>query len=157
LFFIWILKNNIQLFFSIDWVWIQTHFLTFAVTLFLIPSVYRLLKLIFNESSDIEINDDGIVLKNIITQKKEIISRSKIKGYRIERYKWNIIKIAWIKSIWEYESKALVIYSNYRAVKHFKSLNYFGINRFVKELDMFNYTVLMSKKRYFDKGDYLSL
>ena len=154
LFFVLIIISNVPLFISLNLETLQMHFLQVVITIFLIFTLFRIIRLLLTESIDIKIDEDKIITKNLITRKQKIIEKSYIKGYRIERYKWNIIKISGIQSFWEFESKMIVIYSNYKAIIHLKSFNYFGTKKIVNRLELCNYRQTLRNLRFFDIYNY---
>lgn len=120
------------------------------IIFFLIFTILRLIRIIFSESVDIELNDKFIKIHNILTRKTQTYNHKNISGYKVEKYKWNIIKISGLSSMWNFESKKLVIYSRFKALYHFKSINYFGLEKFTELLKQYNYQELRSQQRFFD-------
>lgn len=120
----------------------------FALTLL------RIIRLIITESLDFELVAEGIQTKNIINKQVKLIQREQITGFRIERYHWNFVKIIGIQPFWSFESTQVVIFSDYRAILHFKSINYFGFYPIVQLLVDHHYKQISKRKRYFDRESY---
>jgi len=136
---------------------IGDNFSNLIITIFFIFSLFRVLRMILTESVDLEVNDEEIILHNRVTGKSKSIKKKNISGYRIERYKWNFVKISGVKSFWEFESKMVVIYSNYRAIIHLKSTNYVSIKKISRRLLCNGYYPVPKYKKFFDKYNYLYL
>lgn len=103
--------------------------ITLFLLLFLLFSIRRLIRLIFQESLDIYISDEGILVKNIITRKQYLIKKNEVKGCRMEKFTWNFYKVWGIKSFFEFNSNMIVFYSNFTALVTLKSFNYFSFNK----------------------------
>ncbi|UZR93465.1 hypothetical protein [Chondrinema litorale] len=156
-FFTNIIISNLPLFFSIDAESFQKHFIAIIFSFYFTFTVYRIFRQIFAETFDIEIDEDAITLKHIITRKKHVIEKASISGYRIESYNWSFIKISGIKPFWEFEFNMVVIYSNYKALHHFKSSNYLGLKKIVDLLEESNYSAITRTRRFFDRYRYLKI
>lgn len=130
------------------------HYLSAIFTIFLFFTLLRMTHLIFKESFDVEITDNGILTKNIITKKQKHIHKNHISGFQREKYYWNLLKISGIQSFWELEANQIVIISKYRVVLHLKSLNYYGIKKITESLIEKNYNQFVKRRRYFDRERY---
>lgn len=123
-------------------------------SLYLGLTVFRLRRLITHESVDIIIEEDKIILKNRFTKIETIIDKSHIVGYQIQKYTLELFKISGIKSIWEFESEMLVLYSDFKAIAHFKSITYWDISGMIELLETNNYRKTNKRKRFFDIYNY---
>ena len=116
---------------------------------FWFSNAFRLFKLLWFESNDIRIEDDKILLKNILTRKTSTFLKGDLRGFRIERYHWNFIKLVGIRPLIFHESDMIVLYSNFRSVICLKKLNYWGFKKITVMLEEQNYPTIPARKRLF--------
>jgi len=140
-----------------DWQYFQIHFLPTVLVLFLPFTMVRLVRLIITESKDVWIEKEGIRLRNIFQKNLSLVKKQEIKGYKIERYQWNLIRFPGIQPFWSFEARMVVIYSNHRAILQLKSLNYWGFKKIVWCLEACSYRELRSSRRFFNAYRYRSI
>jgi hypothetical protein len=149
-----IIIHNLIYYFSYDFNEFPPHYLGVVLTVFLVFTLFGVIRLIYRESLDIEITENAIITKNILTRKSRVYLKKQISGYTIEKYKWNVFKLSGISSFWAFEANQVIVMSHYRAVLHLKSLNYFGIKKIVQSLHQNNYSPHIKRRRYFDRESY---
>ena len=147
------IQTTVQLI-PFDWQHFQTHFLPSVFILFLPLTIVRLVRLIVTESRDVVISGEGIQVRGLFRRTPHLVKRHEIRGYKIEKYQWNFLTLPGFQPFWRFEARMVVIYSNHRAILHFKSLNYWGLKKIIGSLEAASYEELHLSRRYFNRYRY---
>jgi len=137
-----------------DWQYLQIHFLPAVLVLYLPLTMVRLVRLIASESKDVWIDQDGIRSRSLFQQKACLVNKQEIRGYKIERYHWNVMRFPGIQPFWRFESRMIVLYSNHRAIMQLKAFNYWRFKKIVAQLEACSYSKLPLSRRFFNAYRY---